>query len=250
MLRKLVVTLVFMLALVGVNFNIVNDVHQSDISYNHQVVEVADTSSIDLADEIQDQEVVVEVATTLNISFEESNIQVVSQKAHTSREIVAKAHAPPTIAISLGSTAEARDRFFRDLSREADRTVDRVRDRIINDTQRNIERRIDDHIRDQSELLDPNSRTYQEYKCKNIINSLPYGYTRILVQGSVDAYNAPGCVFIERHTVRLFERMLAKYSNIVIVNDCYKMGRNGRYGDWIGFDIRKVENVNDIIVTR
>lgn len=174
----------------------------------------------------QQQEVMVEVAYTFDNNFETSAVQ-----------------------ISFGSIVEARDRFFSDLERAADRTVDRTRHRIIRDTQRNIERRVNDHIRDQAELLDPESRTYQEFKIKNIINSLPYGKTRILVQGSIDAY-APDCVFIERKQIRLFERMIAEYSNIVIENDCFKKGRNGRRGQWVGFDVLKTDNANDIIVTR
>ena len=173
------------------------------------------------------------------------NIDFVNTQAHSSDQIVVS-----SCDISLGSTAEARDRIFSDFDRASRRVANRTRDRIVRETERNIQRRIDDHIRDQAELLDPNSRTYQEYKCKNLLNSLPYGVTRVLVQGSIDTVNAPGCVFLERRTIRLLERMISEYSNVVIENDCYKKGRNNRRGEWIGFDILKAVDANEIIVTQ
>ena len=249
MLRRLIVALFFVFTLV-VNISFVNEIQsQNDsICSQNQIVEVTNVSSYNDFEDEQQQEVIVEVAYTFDTNFETSAIQITMDKADTEKLIAERAHAPP-VKISFGSIVEARDRFFSDLERAADRTVDRTRHRIIRDTQRNIERRVNDHIRDQAELLDPESRTYQEFKLKKIINSLPYGKTRILVQGSIDAY-APDCVFIERKAIRLFERMIAEYSNIVIENDCYKKGRNGRRGQWVGFDVLKTDNANDIIVTR
>lgn len=254
-LKNLVVFFAFVLTMFGFSINF-NEVRvDQELSYTtEQIVAVVDNTSSTSTFNINfedNQEVDIALATsTFMVDFETSNVVVENEKAIAKAEVVERAHAPPTFEIGFTfKKAEARDRIFRDIDRASRRVADRTRDRIVRDTEHNIQRRINDHIRDQAELLDPSSRTYQEFKCKNLINSLPYGVTRVLVQGSIDSAHAPGCVFLERQHMRLLERIIRDYSNVVIANDCYKMARNGRRGEWIGYDIQKVYDANEIIVT-
>lgn len=96
-----------------------------------------------------------------------------------------------------------------------------------------------------SRLMDKNSWEYQEHVTKTILNTMPFGKIRFLMQSTMGTQRTPGVIYLEPNILYAMENAIGNYSNVAITNPCFK----GKNGPWIGFDVVKSEDPNDLVVT-